>query len=74
MTSEKSRYGESSSTSSKSASVARTTVSNAKFEVEKFNGSNNFGMWQCEVMDVLIQQELDIALDEKPEHMENKDW
>ena len=26
----------------------------SKFEVEKFNGTNKiFGMWQCEVMDVL---------------------
>ena len=31
----------------------RNTVSNAKFEVEKFDGTNNFGMWQCEVLDVL---------------------
>ena len=35
--------------------VVRTSVSNAKFEVEKFDGTNNFNMWQCEVMDVLIQ-------------------
>lgn len=34
--------------------VRRTTVVNAKFEAEKFDGTNNFGMWQCEVMDVLI--------------------
>ena len=45
-----------------SSSSARTTVTNAKFEVEKFDGTNNFGMWQCEVLDVLCQQELDIAL------------
>ncbi|KAJ8638139.1 hypothetical protein MRB53_012406 [Persea americana] len=31
-----------------SSSSAKTTVSNAKFEVEKFDGINNFGMWQCE--------------------------
>ena len=42
-----------------SSSSAMTTVTNAKFEVEKFNGTNNFGMWQCEVFDVLCQQELD---------------
>ena len=41
-------------------------VSNAKFEVEKFDVMNNFGMWQCEVMDVLVQQELDITLEDKP--------
>ena len=41
--------------------AVRTMVSNAKFEVEKFDGTNNFGMWQCEVMDVLVQQKLDIT-------------
>ena len=54
--------------------VVRIMVSNAKFEVEKFDGTNNFGMWQCEVMDVLVQQELDITLEDKPEGMSNKDW
>lgn len=46
-----------------SGSGRRSMVSNAKFEVEKFDGTNNFGMWQCEIMDVLIQQELDITLE-----------
>lgn len=35
-----------------SALVVRSVVSNAKFDVEKFGGKINFGMWQCEVMDV----------------------
>uniref|UniRef100_A0A5B7BZJ7 Putative copia LTR rider n=1 Tax=Davidia involucrata TaxID=16924 RepID=A0A5B7BZJ7_DAVIN len=54
----------------------RTSVSNAKFEVEKFDGSGNFCMWQCEVMDVLFQQELDITLDleGKPDDISEKDW
>ena len=60
--------------SSKAPLMARTMVSNAKFEVEKFDGINNFGMWQCEVSDVLIQQELDIALEDKPTDMDEKDW
>ena len=42
--------------------AVRTKVSNAKFEVEKFDGMNNFGMWQYEFIDVLVQQELDITL------------
>ena len=50
------------------------SISNAKFEVEKFDGTNNFNMWQCEVMDVLIQQELDIALEDKPKETSDKDW
>ena len=49
-------------------------VSNAKFEVEKFDGTNNFGMWLCKVMDVLVQQELDIALKDKLEGMSDKYW
>ena len=53
--------------------AVRTMVSDAKFEVEKFDGMNNFGMWQCEVMDVLVQQELDITLEDKPEGMLDKD-
>ena len=33
----------------------KTTVMNAKFEVEKFDGNNNFGMWQYVVLNVLCQ-------------------
>ncbi|KAL9442051.1 hypothetical protein AB3S75_020539 [Citrus x aurantiifolia] len=60
--------------SSSSSSSTRTTVTNAKFEVEKFNGINNFGMWQCEVLDVLCQQGLELALEEKPNKMDDKEW
>ena len=50
-------------------------VSNSKFDVEKFDGTNNFGMWHCEVQDVLFQQELDVALEEsRPEDVDEKDW
>ncbi|KAH9699236.1 Integrase catalytic domain-containing protein [Citrus sinensis] len=59
---------------SSSSSSTRTTVTNVKFEVEKFDGTNNFGMWQCEVLDVLCQQELDVALEEKPHMMDDKEW
>ncbi|KAA8531520.1 hypothetical protein F0562_006127 [Nyssa sinensis] len=54
--------------------MVRTMVSNAKFEVEKFDGTNNLGVWQCEVLDVLVQQELDITLEDKLDNMEDKDW
>ena len=54
--------------------VVGMMVSNAKFEVEEFDGTNNFGMWQCEVMDVLVQHELDITFEDKPEGMLGKDW
>ncbi|TXG72398.1 hypothetical protein EZV62_000977 [Acer yangbiense] len=40
----------------------------------KFDGTNNFGMWQCEVLDVLFQKELDIALEDKPSEMDDKEW
>ncbi|KAK5839561.1 hypothetical protein PVK06_008362 [Gossypium arboreum] len=58
----------------KASSLAKTTMTNAKFEVEKFDGTNNFGMWQCEILDVLCQQELDIALKEKFDKMDDKEW
>ena len=58
-----------------SSTSVKTTVSNAKFEVEKFDGCNNFSMWQCEVLDILYQQELEDALeDKKPEKLEDKEW
>jgi hypothetical protein len=44
--------------------AVRSVASNAKFDVEKCDGRNNFGMWQCEVMDVLAQQELDVTLED----------
>ena len=49
-------------------------VTNTKFDVEKFDGANNFGMWQCVVQDVLFQQELDAALEEnRTEGLDEKD-
>ena len=54
--------------------AVRTKVSNAKFEVEKFDGMNNFGMWQFQFIDVLVQQELDITLEDKAKGMSDKDW
>ena len=57
-----------------SAPVKMITVSNAKIDVEKFDGQNNFGLWQSEVMDSLYQQDLDIVLEEeKPEDVFEKD-
>jgi hypothetical protein len=41
----------------------------------KFNGSNNFGLWQRRVNDLLVQQGMVSALYEtKPEGMTNIDW
>lgn len=41
---------------------------------EKFDSTDNLGMWQCKVLDVLYQQELGHALDDKPKDMDEKDW
>lgn len=49
-------------------------MATAKFDVEKFDGQRNFSIWQCEVMDVLVQQELEIALEDMPEDMKEDDW
>ena len=36
-----------------------------KFEIEKFNGKNNFELWKLKTRDLLVQQGLQRALDEK---------
>lgn len=48
--------------------------SQAKIDVEKFTGTNNFGMWRCEVIDALCQQDLEDVLEDKPQDMDEKDW
>ncbi len=49
--------------------------SSAKFEVNKFNGTGNFGLWQRRVKDLLMQQGMAKALVKtKPEKMEEADW
>jgi cell division cycle protein 20 (cofactor of APC complex) len=47
-------------------------VLSIKFEVEKFDGKGNFGMWKCEVMDMLVQMNLDFTLEDKPEDLDEK--
>ena len=45
-----------------------------RFEVEKFDGSGNFTMWQTRVKDLLAQQRVLKGLQEnKPGKMEDKD-
>lgn len=56
------------------SSSAKITVTNLNFEVDKVDGTSNFSMWQCEVLDILGLQELDIALEEKPKEMNGIDW
>ncbi|PWA83183.1 Retrovirus-related Pol polyprotein from transposon TNT 1-94 [Artemisia annua] len=58
-----------------SPSWARPVLKNARLAVEVFYGTCHFGMWQCEVLDVLFQQGLDIAIEEsKPEDVEERNW
>ena len=48
-----------------------------KFEIEKFNGSNNFELWKVKMRDMLIQQGTEKALvgkTKKPYDMSNEDW
>ena len=52
----------------------KTTMSNAKFEVEKFDGMNNIGMWEFKILDVLTHQELDISLEDRPDDITDKNW
>nr|XP_033517508.1 uncharacterized protein LOC117281765 [Nicotiana tomentosiformis] len=50
-------------------------MSNAKFAIEIIDGSGHFGMWQIEVLDVLFQQGLDIAIEKKkPDNIGEEDW
>jgi len=51
-------------------------VHQAKINVAKFDGSNNFGIWRCEVMDALTTLNLKDALllENKPEEISEKDW
>lgn len=58
--------------SSFQAGTSWSIMSGAKNNMEKFDGNSNFGMWQCKFMNVLIQQELDFALGDKPETMTSK--
>ena len=55
--------------------MARIGTSSTKFDVMKFNGSENFGLWQIRVKDLLVQQGMVNALyGTKPEGMVDIDW
>lgn len=48
------------------------SIFNTKFEVEKFDRKSTFSMWRCEVMDMLVQINLDLTLEAKPEDLDDK--
>ena len=63
-------YGE----SSKIKSQCGSRFLSSNLEVEKFNGTNNFGVWQGEVSDLLVMQDLDASLQEvMPQDMTEMD-
>ena len=43
-----------------------------KVDFEKFDGKENFSMWKVRMKDLLIQLELDLTLEEKPDGMSDK--
>ena len=47
-----------------------------KIDVVKFDGTNNFGMWRCEVMDALTASNFEdtLQLKEKSEETTENDW
>ena len=50
-------------------------ISSTKFDIVKFDGSKNFGLWQRRVKDLLVQQSMMKALYEKqPKGMDDMDW
>ncbi|KAL7219791.1 hypothetical protein ACSBR2_012785 [Camellia fascicularis] len=51
-----------------------TLVFHTKFEVEKFDGSNSFGMWRCEVKDMLVQMNLYFIMGDKPNDLDEIEW
>jgi hypothetical protein len=49
----------------------------AKFEIEKFNGKNNFEIWKVKMHDLLVQQGMVKALlgkAKKPATITDEDW
>ena len=52
------------------------TMNNSRIEVVKFNGTNNFGMWRCEVMDALNAQNLEdtLLLEKKKDTTTDDEW
>ena len=47
----------------------------SKFEVARFDGTGNFGLWQTRVKDLLAQQSISRALNEKkPAKLDDDKW
>ena len=44
-----------------------------RFRIEKFDGID-FSWWKMQIEDLLVQKDLDVALDDKPKKMSNAEW
>ena len=44
------------------STTVKTMNPHPRIDVVKFNGTNNFGMWRCEVMDALNASNLEDTL------------
>ena len=42
----------------------KTLITNAKVDIEKFDGRNNFGLWHSDMNDALYMLDLDLVLKE----------
>jgi len=57
--------------------MSKIGSSMTKFEIEKFNGNGNFGLWQKRVKALMVQQGLHKTLQgksAKPAGTSNEDW
>ncbi|KAJ8644714.1 hypothetical protein MRB53_006462 [Persea americana] len=55
----------------------KATAAGIKFEIQKFDGKINFGLWQKRMKNILIQQGIKVALlgkEKKPEKMNADEW
>ena len=54
----------------------KTMNTHPRIEVVKFNGTNNFGMWRCEVMDALNASNLEdtLLLEKKKSTTTDEEW
>ena len=48
--------------------------SSIKIDFEKFDGKGSFSMWKVRVEDLLVQQGLDLALEERSDGITDKQW
>ena len=54
----------------------RSMNPHSRIDVVKFNGTNSFGMWRCEVMDAMTASNLEgiLRLEKKRASTTKEDW